>query len=162
MFGFLGRLFGSDKASEAVVEGISQGIDKLIYTDEEKADAVAEARREGYRVYMAWLESTTGSRVARRLIALIAVGLWALEQLVAQAFAVAGIFSDPGKINQSGEYIAGPADRLAQASDQLFQHAQANNELVGVVLLFYFGGPVAIEGVKGLVNRWVDKGGRAQ
>ena len=38
MGGLLGKIFGSDKVISKAVDGIYNGVDKLVYTDEEKAD----------------------------------------------------------------------------------------------------------------------------
>lgn len=83
MFGFLGKLFGTDKAAESVINNVSKGIDKLWYTDEEKSEDKAKAVREGNAVYMEWLRSTSGSRIARRFIAVIITVVWALQYTVA-------------------------------------------------------------------------------
>ncbi len=113
MFSFLGKLFSSSGAGEAIVESVSSGIDKIWYTDEEKADAVATARREGYAVYMTWLQSTTGSRLARRWVALLVTGIWALEHITAVFFAQVAVFVDN----------TDRAEKFLEASNQLFEHA---------------------------------------
>ena len=143
-FAFLANMFGSAKVGEKLVDNISSGIDKMWYTAEEKAEDVAKARTEGFQVYTEWLKSTSGSRLARRFIALITVGIWALEHIGAVFMAQLGVFLDD-------------PDKFIKASEMLAGYASDNNALVGVVLLFYFGGPAATEGVKGLVTKWVDK-----
>ncbi|PNX50663.1 MAG: hypothetical protein BV456_05930 [Thermoplasmata archaeon M8B2D] len=141
---FFGNMFGTAKASEKMLDGITNGVDKLFYTAEEKAEDGAKARTEGFAVYMKWLESTSGSRVARRVIAFMVTGIWVFEHLMSVLFGAIGIFvDDPTK------YI--------EASKMFAEHASSNNSLVGVVLLFYFGGPAAIDGVKGLVMKWTNK-----
>jgi hypothetical protein len=144
MFKFLGSLFGTQKASEALVNNISNGIGKLVYTSEEKAEDAAKARTEGFQVYMKWLESTSGSRLARRIIALMVTGIWVVEHSASVILGVVSVFADNHmKWTESSQMLAG--------------HASENNALVGVVLLFYFGGPAAIDGVKGLVTRWSER-----
>lgn len=146
MFEFIGRLFGGSKAGEKIIDGVSSAADKLFYTDEEKAEAGVKARSEGYAVYMAWLKSTTGSRIARRLIALITTGIWAMEHIGAVITAQFAVFAeDPGRWTAVSESLAG--------------YAADNNSLVGVVLLFYFGGPAATDAARGLVTKWVSKTG---
>ena len=145
MFEILGSLFGSKGAGEAIINGVTNAADKLIYTSEEKAEAAAKARTEGFTVYMKWLESTSGSRLARRFIALMVTGIWALEHLASVTLGVYSVW-------------AVDKDKFTEASEMLAAHASDNNALVGVVLLFYFGGPAAMEGTKGLVNKWVGKG----
>ncbi|MCP5136586.1 MAG: hypothetical protein H6981_07290 [Gammaproteobacteria bacterium] len=144
MFQFLGSLFGSAKAGERIVDGAINAVDKLFYTDEEKAEAAASARSEGFKVYMAWLESTSGSRLARRFIALIVVMIWASEHLASVLAGGLAVFAtDPVKWERVSVMLAG--------------HASDNNALVGVVLLFYFGGPAATDAARGLVEKWVGK-----
>lgn len=163
MFSFFGRLFGSSKAGEIMVENVSKGIDKLWYTAEEKADDAAQARREGMQVYMTWLESTSGSRVARRLIALIITMPWALAHFLATVFSsvapfITGVETIHKMIDgRAIEVLVLSSEKWIQAAGSLSANASENNALVGVVLLFYFGGPAAIDGVKGLVGKWVGK-----
>jgi hypothetical protein len=143
-------MFGSAKAGEALIENVSSGIDKLWYTSEEKAEDAAQAKREGMAVYMKWLESTSGSRIARRLIALVVTGIWAVEHVMSVLFETMAVFTNDAGVLTSAKFI--------EASNSLSSHANDNNALVGVVLLFYFGGPAAIDGVKGLVGKWANKG----
>lgn len=144
MFQFLGSLFGTSAAGERIVDGVANAADKLFYTDEEKAEAAAAARTEGYQVYMKWLESTSGSRIARRLLALSVTGVWMLEHIASVGFHITAIFSDS-------------PDNPIKAAEALSTYANNNNSLVGVVLLFYFGGPAATDAARGLVEKWASR-----
>jgi len=144
MFEFFGSLFGTSKAGEKIIDGISSAADKLVYTSEEKAEDAATARSEGFAVYTAWLESTSGSRLARRMIALTVVSVWSSEHIGSVILGLISAFA----INPS---------QFEKASQMLATNATENNALVGVVLLFYFGGPAAMEGIKGLVEKWTGK-----
>ncbi len=149
MFSFLGKLFGSSKAGDKIIDGVVSAADKLWYTDEEQADDKAKAKTEGFQVYKDWLQSTSGSRLARRVLALIVSGIWAIEHVFSVLFATVGAFaSDPVFVT-----------KLTVASKDLAVQASDNNALVGVVLLFYFGGPAAGDAAKGLITRWVTKTG---
>ncbi len=141
---FLGKLFGTGTAATEVVGHVANGIDQLFYTEQEEAEGKAQARREGYAIYMEWLKSTSGSRVARRLIALLVTGIWAIEHIASVICGTVAIWA-----TDKAPYL--------EASDMFARHANENNTLVGVVLLFYFGGPAAIDGVKGLVTKWSEK-----
>lgn len=141
---FLGRLFGSSKAGEKLVDGAISAVDKMFHTDQERAEEAAQARREGFQVYMEWLKSTSGSRVARRLIALIVVSIWAVEHIASVTLQVVGMWVEDPQL----------ALRIIDSAKILGEQAANNNAIVGVVLLFYFGGPAAIEAAKGLVARW--------
>ena len=123
MIGFLGKMFGSAKAGEQIIDGAMNGIDKLWYTKEEKAEDAAQAKRETMTVYMKWLESTSGSRIARRLLALGAFSIWATEHIAAGLSSV---------FRQSGHTEA----KLEETATFLAHTAQSNNTLVGVVFAF--------------------------
>lgn len=135
MFKFLGRMFGSSKAGEAIIDGAVSGIDKMFYTDEEKADDRAQAKREAMAVYMKWMESTTGSRIARRLLALMAASIWAIQKIIEQVFNVLAVWKeDPAVI-----------EKLTASAEVMNAGASSTADLVAVVFAFYFGGPAAVE-----------------
>lgn len=70
MFG----LFNSAKTADKIVDSAISAGDKLFYTDEEKADA----RREGFQMWVEYQKVTSGQNVARRWIALVITVIWAM------------------------------------------------------------------------------------
>lgn len=151
MWSLLGNMFGSSKAGEKLLDSAVNGVDKLFYTSEEKSEDKARARTEAYAVYMKWLEGTTGSRVARRLLALGAFIIWALEHIIGSVFSVVAIWADrvapgPGMVSDF--------EKFSQAAELLRDQAMSNNALVGVVFAFYFGGPVAVDVSKNMLTKW--------
>lgn len=144
--GVLGRIFGADKAGEAIINNASNAIDKVFYTKEEQAEDRAKAKTELLTVYMKWLESTSGSRIARRLLALGSFLIWAVEHAIATIFSVSAIWS------------ANNAEMLLASAEIMREQAQSNNALVAVVFGFYFGGPVAVDVTKNLLTKWAEKG----
>ena len=141
MFGFLGKMFGSSKAGEQIIDGAMSGIDKMFYTDEEKAEDARTVKREVMAVYMKWLESTSGSRIARRLLAVGAFTIWALEHISAVILRVISIWADdPTKLTDAATFLRDTAN------DQ--------NALVGVVFAFYFGGPVLVDASANMLKKW--------
>ncbi|UCE39328.1 MAG: hypothetical protein JSW00_08945 [Thermoplasmata archaeon] len=74
----LGAIFGSAQTTQELVKGAVLGIDKMIFTKEEKAEASA-ALAEWWLKYLA---ATQPQNLARRLIALVVVLLWALLVLL--------------------------------------------------------------------------------
>jgi hypothetical protein len=74
MFGFIGetigKIFGTDKAAGALINNVSNGLDKLIYTSEEKAEAYAAAETEARQMVIKWFEATSG------LLALMITVIW--------------------------------------------------------------------------------------
>lgn len=71
--GLLDKLFGSDKQLDKLTTGAVNGLDKIFFTAEEKS----EANQKLSEWYLKYLEATQPQNLARRLIALIVVSLWA-------------------------------------------------------------------------------------
>lgn len=67
-------IFGSSKNTETIVDGAVNGLDKMFFTDEEKSEASAKMAEW----YLRYLAATEPQNLARRLIALVIVILWAL------------------------------------------------------------------------------------
>ena len=83
----LGWLLGNREAAAKTVDAVISTGDKLFYTDEEKAD-FSERQRQWYLDY---LKATQPAAVARRLIALVVCGVWALMLIAAM---IAGAFDN--------------------------------------------------------------------
>ena len=147
MFDFVGRLFGSSKAGEKVIDGAISAIDKVWYTEEEKAEDAAQARREAMAVYMEWIKGTSGSRVARRLIALFALFIWGIQQIGATGFKISAVWADNPEL----------IERMIESSKLLQDQADSSNGLVAVVFAFYFGGPAAVDIAKQALGRFAEK-----
>jgi hypothetical protein len=71
--GIFDKLFGSDKQLDKLTTGAVNGLDKIFFTEEEKS----EANQKLSEWYLKYLEATQPQNLARRLIALIVVSLWA-------------------------------------------------------------------------------------
>ena len=156
MFGFIAKMFGSQKAGEKIIEGVSNGIDKLWYTDEEKAGDAAQAKREGMAVYMKWLESTSGSRIARRLLAVGAFSIWAIEHITAVVMRVlSNWFGDVTTVTGTGaDAVSVTINKLSLSADFLTATALDMQTLVAVVFAFYFGGPVLVDASANMLKKW--------
>ena len=158
--GFIGKMFGSEKAGEKIIDGVTNGIDKLWHTDEEKADDRAQAKREGMAVYMKWLESTSGSRIARRMLAVGAFSIWAVEHITAVIMRVlSNWYGDVTKVvttsvNGIQEVVPVTINKLALSADFLTATALDMQTLVGVVFAFYFGGPVLVDASANMLKKW--------
>lgn len=152
MFGFVAKMFGSQKAGEKIIDGVVDGIDKLWYTDEEKAGDAAQAKREGMAVYMKWLESTSGSRIARRLLAVGAFSIWAVEHITAVVMRVlSNWFGDVTTLVDGTTVIV---NKLSLSADYLTATALEMQTLVAVVFAFYFGGPVLVDASANMLKKW--------
>ncbi len=76
--GILSNIFGSSKNTETIVNGAVSGLDKIFFTKEEKA----EANERLADWYLKYLSATQPQNLARRLIAMVIVSLWALLVLL--------------------------------------------------------------------------------
>ncbi len=140
----MGKIFGTEKAITAVIDNVSNGLDKLVYTKEEKAEDAAKDRASARAMVINWMESTKGQNLARRLIALCIVSVWLLQYLSCMALSVIGIWaSSPDKIITSAQVIGTFAERM--------------NGAVMLILGFYFAAPYMGSIVKGAMDKFGKK-----
>lgn len=126
----IGKIFGSEKAIEGAVKGISNSLDVLVYTDEEKANDAALERQKARAMVIDWMQSTSGQALARRLIACSITFIWLLQYLFGWAMVTGAVFSDP-------EIAA----RMKEASEITQAHADSMTGAVMLILSFYFAAP---------------------
>lgn len=130
---FWGKLFGTEKALNGIVDGVTNGLDALVYTDEEKAADAAADRSEARKMVVQWMAATQGQNLARRLIALSITGVWLSMYLLSVFCAMVAVFTDTDgvvtaeKINQVGTIAKGAAMDM--------------NPAVMLILAFYFAAP---------------------
>jgi hypothetical protein len=74
----LGAIFGSKDTTQELVKGAVLGLDKMVFTKEERAEHSAKLADW----WLKYLAATAPQSLARRLIALIVVALWALLVLL--------------------------------------------------------------------------------
>lgn len=129
MLGILGRLFGSPDAVSTIVSKAADGIDALVYTDEEKAGDAAKARSEARSMVVKWMAATSGQNLARRLIALAITGIWLSMYLLAVL------------CNMAAVWITSKEDQLAATAQIAFDAAADMNPAVMLILAFYFAAP---------------------
>ena len=147
MFGWIGKLFGTGDASAKMIDSISNGIDKLWYTEEEKSEDRAAAKREGNTVYMEWLRSTSGSRLARRYIAILVTTTWTLQYILALILGCSVPWIDtPSTV----EAINATIDSLKENGSQMDAAAM-------IVLGFYFLGNNADSLIEAAVGKFTGK-----
>ena len=97
--GVIGKMLGSDKALGKAVDSISSGLDKMVYTDEEKADANAAATTEARQFVVDWMRASSGQNLARRMIALTTTAVWLLQYILMNVMSIVSIWmDDPFKV----------------------------------------------------------------
>lgn len=126
--GFLGKLFGTEKALSGIVDGVTNGLDKLVYTDEEKANDAAKDRTEARQMVVQWMTATQGQNLARRLIALSITGVWLFQYVAAQAFGFISVWSSI-------------PDKWVESAKAMTSGAAEMNSAVMLILAFYFAAP---------------------
>lgn len=126
--GFFGRLLGSPSALSETVEAVGNGLDRFIYTKEEKAEDAAKAVSEGRNMIIRWMETTEGQNLARRIISLSITFIWLLMYLSRMLLSIASIWMDEStKLDKSARIIG---DNIEQM-----------NGAVMLILGFYFASP---------------------
>lgn len=143
MFGLLGKIFGSEKATNTMIEGLYNGIDKLYYSDEEKAEDAANSRAEARKMIIAWMDTTKGQNLARRLIAFIITIMWVLITLIALTVSIYTIFADPAITAQ-----------LKEVSKILDNFSERMTGAMMLILAFYFAAPHIGQVVGAAINKF--------
>lgn len=118
---FLGRLLGS----EAIVEGAFKGIDEAFYTDQEKAEDGAKRAQAKGDWYLRYLEATTTSALARRILAFMLVGHFMFVSTIWLGIAAFAIYN--------------PSEEIASLAELLWAFIEKFATMVMLILAFYFG-----------------------
>lgn len=136
-----GRIFGSEKALEKAVDGVSRGIDALVYTKEEREAQKAALLSEARGMLIDWLQASSGQNIARRFLAVIIAVTWLLQYIVSMGLNVAAIWmDDPGRVLQSASLIGDYADGMTGA--------------MMLILTFYFAAPHLGDIIKPAMERF--------
>ena len=131
MFNWLGKLMGTEKATNTMIEGVRDGLDALVYTDEEKATDARVERSEARMMVVRWMEATSGQNLARRLIALVVTGIWVFQYFASMA------------LNISTVWVSNPemATKLMESAKIVGETASQMNGAMMLILGFYFAAP---------------------
>lgn len=130
---FWGKLFGTEKALAGIVSGVTNSLDALVYTDEEKAADAAADRSEARKMVVGWMAATQGQNLARRLIALSITGTWLSMYLISVLCAMLAVFT-----NGDGVVTAGKVSEVGVIAKSA---AADMNPAVMLILAFYFAAP---------------------
>lgn len=142
---FWGKLFGSDESIKTTISAVKDGIDALVYTEEEKAVDAAKERSEARSMLVGWMEATQGQNLARRLISLAITGVWLLQYVVAQVASSMAIFW---------------TDRAKDLNDLANLQLKSANDMspaVMLILAFYFAAPHMGDFAKAVISRFQSK-----
>lgn len=142
---FWGKLFGTDEAIKTTIGAVKDGIDALVYTDEEKAVDAAKERSEARSMLVGWMEATQGQNLARRLISLAITGVWLLQYIVSQIASSIAIFW---------------GDKAQQLNDLAALQLKSANDMspaVMLILAFYFAAPHMGDFAKAVISKFQNK-----
>ena len=138
---FWSTLFGSGNVVNKAVDGIYNGVDKLVYTDEEKADDFRE--RVGLKIKL--LQAYEPFKLAQRFLALLTGIPFVLIHIVISVAWMISIF------------VTGPGLEYKFIFEQLKLVSEWNNatlgEPFGYIVIFYFLGGAAEGGIRAFGNR---------
>lgn len=122
MFSFIKNLFGGSGDTSSILEkaadGIYNGLDKLVYTEEEKAESLAKGRELFMEFAKVAYDQNSIRSVTRRWLAFMVIGPTMVFYVVSVLFRLFGMVAE--------------ADFTIQAANNLIPWA-------GGVLAFYFG-----------------------
>lgn len=142
---FWGKIFGTDEAIKSAVGAVKDGLDALVYTDEEKAGDAAKERSEARSMLVGWMEATQGQNLARRLISLAITGVWLFQYVVAQVASSIAIFWDT------------KAAQLNELATLQLKSADDMGPAVMLILAFYFAAPHMGDFAKAVIGRFQTK-----
>lgn len=142
--GFWGKLFGSEKALTGVVDGVTNGLDKIWYTDEEKSEDQARARVQASQFIINWMDTTKGQNLARRFLAIMITAVWLLQFLLAKVMQIAAVWADNPK-------------QWMESAAVISQDAQSMTGAMMLILGFYFAAPHIGKIAEGALERFGGK-----
>lgn len=142
---FWGKMFGTDNAINSTIDAVKNGLDALVYTDEEKAVDAAKERSEARGMLVQWMEATQGQNLARRLISLAITGVWLCQYVISVVAMSIAVF-----------WTERASDLNALARVQT-ESANDMSPAVMLILAFYFAAPHMGDFAKAIIGRFEKK-----
>ena len=146
--GALGSVFSGPIPIDKVIDKAAQGLDKLYYSPEEKADdrakhiqQQADIRLRAQEQVVEWMKATAPQAVTRRFIAKRIVTIWMIVLLVPTALVVASIWF-PDRSQQ----LLASAKAIYEGTDDIHGYML-------LVLGFYMGAPHVSRVMDAIVTR---------
>lgn len=131
---FWGKIFGSDSVIEKATDGIYNGVDSIVYTDQEKAERL-ERMLKLYEPF----------KLAQRLIALAVGAPFVTIHTIVCLVWIASVF------------VVGDSVAYEFVKGEMAAIASSNNETLGtpftVIVAFYFAGGAG----EGIINAQLNK-----
>lgn len=147
MLGLLGKMLGSEKALGSAIGAVKDGLDALVYTDEEKAQDAAKERAAAREMVVGWMQATQGQNLARRFIALVVTLIWAAQYVIAII------------LDAAMPFVAQPTQTvLGQTADAIRSGGEQVTGAFMLVIGFYFAAPHLSSIVGGAMDKFKNGG----
>ena len=143
-----GKIFGTDEAIKSTIGAVKEGLDALVYTEEEKAGDAAKDRSEARNMLVQWMEATQGQNLARRVISLAITGVWLCQYIISFIASSVAIF------------WTGKAKELNDLSQIQSEGASEMSSAVMLILAFYFAAPHMGDFAKAVITGFSVKAGK--
>ena len=134
--GWLKTIVTAPASIDKIVDGAVNGLDKLYYSPEEKADdrakliqQQADIRMRAQEQVVEWMKATAPQAATRRFIATRIVTIWMVVLLVPTALLVAAI------------WLPDRAQQLRDSADAIYDGTRDIHNYMLLVLGFYMGAP---------------------
>ena len=144
---WLGNLFGTSGAVDKAIDIAGRITDEAFYTKQEESADKAKATTEARGYLIKWLEATTGSRLARRVLALSTAFVWLSQYVISGICSFAAVFTEDST-----------TEKLNTAAALMDARAAMMIEPVMLVWAFYFAAPHMGEFAKNILSRWQQRG----
>jgi hypothetical protein len=126
---FWGKIFGTENAINTTISAVKDGLDALVYTDEEKAGDAAKERTQARSMVVDWMQATQGQNLARRLIALSVTTVWLAQYVMS----LIGSMIIP--------WLDADAEQWVESVTAINDSAAQMNSAMMLILAFYFAAP---------------------
>lgn len=99
----MNRIFGGEEVINHTIDTVSRVVDDAFYTAEEQAENKAEAKKEGQRFLLTWLEATSPSRLARRVLAFAFTGVFLFMLVASTLLSIVAVWF--GEVTPAAELV---------------------------------------------------------
>jgi len=122
-------LFGAPDAIKGAIDTAKELVDEAFYTKQEESEDKARATTEARGVLVQWLEATSPSRLARRVLAISITAVWLLLFILATVCDVSAV------------WFSGASERLTESAKLIDGRTDTMTAPVMLILGFYFAAP---------------------
>lgn len=138
----LKRIFSAPEVIRESMDMARDGIDALVFTDQEKADRASAATERAQLLFMEWLDKSQGQNLARRFLAVYVSIIWGFMYIASWIMQTVAVFLP-----------AAQAQSMISASKFAQESAFEMSGAFMLVLTFYFAAPHVGQAVNVLADR---------